>query len=311
MKFSKARKKTFIRAKRNSRRKREIITPEGVELSVFLADRGERAVAFIIDFAIIGIAIFLIFLFTLFMAKFIGWTFGGIIILGSYFILRSFYFALFELKWQGQTPGKRVLGIRVIKRSGGRIDAGAIFARNLMREVEIYIPLSLVFASEQLGAAGWVVILSLLWSGIMLFLPFFNKDCLRAGDIIGGTWVISVPKTVLLPEVGRHVADEVDETLPKFHFTRAQLSIYGIYELQTLENILRREGKDRNKLFDEVVGKIQTKINWEISHSHAEAAEFLRTFYSALRRHLESDMLMGKRKENKFASPKPDEAKRD
>jgi uncharacterized RDD family membrane protein YckC/sulfur relay (sulfurtransferase) DsrC/TusE family protein len=252
---------------------------------------------------IIGLAIFLIFLFTLFMREFIGWTFGTIIILAAYFILRSFYFALFELKWQGQTPGKRLMGIRVIKRSGGRIDAGAIFARNLMREVEIYIPLSLVFASGQLGAAGWVVILSLLWSGLMLFLPFFNKDCLRAGDIIGGTWVISVPKTVLLPEVGRHVTEEPGEALPKFHFTKQQLGIYGIYELQTLENILRREGKDKDKLFDEVVGKIQTKINWTVSHSHEEAVEFLRAFYSALRRHLESDMLMGRRKENKFASP--------
>ncbi len=307
-------KKSFVRAKQNSRRQREIVTPEGVKLSIYLADRGERAVAVIIDFLIIGTTLFLIFLFTLFMAKFLGFTLGGIIVLAAYFILRSFYFVLFELKWQGQTPGKRLMGIRVIKRSGGRLDSGSIFARNLMREVEIYIPLSLVFASGQMGVAGWVVILSMLWSGIMLFMPFFNRDNLRAGDMVGGTWVISVPMTILLPEVGRHVTagsgTASDAVRPKFHFTREQLSIYGIYELQILENVLRRTGKDKEKLFDEVVGKIKAKINWQTSHSHEEAVEFLRAFYSALRRHLETDMLMGRRKESKLApsDDEPDEA---
>ncbi|WP_165776948.1 RDD family protein [Paremcibacter congregatus] len=303
--MAKAKRNTFKTTTKNHRRTREIISPEGISLSVRLADRGERAVAFVIDMVIIGVAIFAMFLFTLFMHKFIGETLSIIFIMGTYFILRSFYFVIFELKWQGQTPGKRILGIRVTRRSGGRLEAGALFARNLMREVEIYIPLSLVFAGSQMGVAQWAIVLSLIWSSIMLFMPLFNKDCLRTGDMIAGTWVISVPKTVLLPEVGQHAASATNDPVGmKFHFSKKQLSIYGIYEVQTLENVLRRETKDRHRLFQEVAQRIQAKIGWQPVHSQEDAGEFLQAFYTALRRHLEADMLMGRRKENKFAGQK-------
>jgi uncharacterized RDD family membrane protein YckC len=86
---------------------REIVTPEGVAITVRLADRGERVAALIIDLLVI-------------------WASGGsggewLASIGmlAWFALRSFYFIALELRWQGKTVGKRALGLRVIDRAGG------------------------------------------------------------------------------------------------------------------------------------------------------------------------------------------------
>ena len=84
--------------------------------------------------------------------------------------------------------------LRVIDRKGGRLKADAIFARNLMREVEIFMPLSLLFSGGAVGNEAWMIVLTLAWVSIFMLLPLFNKDILRAGDMVGGTWVVSVTK---------------------------------------------------------------------------------------------------------------------
>jgi uncharacterized RDD family membrane protein YckC len=121
---------------------RDVLTPEGVPLRFDLASRSDRATAFIIDVLImaavvIGLAI--AFLFLAFGGLDIsGWAIGIGLLL--FFALRNFYFTFFELRWHGMTPGKRALRIRVIDRNGGRLRPEAIFARNLMREVELFLP---------------------------------------------------------------------------------------------------------------------------------------------------------------------------
>ena len=103
-----------------TRRQRAIVTPEGVPLVVELADRGSRAAAFIID---------LVFIILIMVAAGIGlalsekaldiWAF--VIAVLGFFLLRIFYFPVTELFFRGATPGKRILGLRVIDRHGGRL----------------------------------------------------------------------------------------------------------------------------------------------------------------------------------------------
>ncbi|HBQ48242.1 MAG TPA: RDD family protein, partial [Hyphomonas atlantica] len=47
-----------------------------------------------------------------------------------YFFVRNFYYIFFELGAKAATPGKRALGIRVTSRSGGRLTANSVLARN-------------------------------------------------------------------------------------------------------------------------------------------------------------------------------------
>ena len=120
-----------------------------------------------------------------------------------------------------------------------------MFARNLMREVEIFIPLSLLgTAGFADGGDQWIVLFTLVWVGIFLLMPLFNKDCMRVGDIVGGTWVIAAPMSVLLPDMARTNSSPLRRgpAGPAYAFKSEQLDIYGIYELQTLEEVLRDQG---------------------------------------------------------------------
>jgi uncharacterized RDD family membrane protein YckC len=58
----------------------------------------------------------------------------------GFFMLRTFWFIGFELGSRAATPGKRLMGIRVVARDGGRLTADAVVARNLIRELELFLP---------------------------------------------------------------------------------------------------------------------------------------------------------------------------
>ena len=264
-------------------------------LHVTLAGRGERFTAVIIDLAIIGAILTAIVAVVIAVWSDIGgnWAMSLAIVLS--FGVRSFYFMFFELRWQGTTPGKRLLELRVIDRAGGQLRPNAIFARNLMREVELFIPLSLILG----GASMMENLFSLLWIGVLVALPFFNRDRLRGGDIIAGTWVVETPKAELLPDIA--------ETQPKnelnavIQFTPEQLSIYGVYELQTLEQVMRQDGENSAATKSTVALTIQGKIGWQPPDEQpVDPSAFLQAFYAAQRGNLERNVLFGKRRENKF-----------
>jgi uncharacterized RDD family membrane protein YckC len=282
--------------------RREIITPEGVPLAVDLAGRWERAAAVSIDLIIMaGIIVVLSLVVAMGSVGFslVGWGLAFVLLIS--FLVRSFYFIVFELRWQGTTPGKRALGLRVIDRAGGRLRADAIFARNLMREVELFLPLSLLIAADHIGSQAWVLLLTLCWTSIFTLMPIFNKDRLRVGDIVGGTWVINAPKSVLLPdmaEAGTSSAPKHALAPSEYAFTDEQLDAYGIYELQMLENVLRKKGVNARQTRDAVCKRIQRKIGWD-QPGPVDSQRFLGAFYAALRAHLEKELLFGVRREDK------------
>ncbi|WP_422368402.1 RDD family protein [Pelagibius sp.] len=285
-----------------SKGERRIVTPEGVPLTFQLAERGERAAAVLIDLVIMLVALGAVVL----SFVFVSWQLGfSEIIIGVtlllFFLIRTFYFVYFELRWQGATPGKRALGLRVIDRKGGYLRPDAVFARNILREVELFLPLTLLLAGPEQGSSAWVNLLTLGWLSVFILLPFFNKDRLRAGDVIAGTWVVSAPKTLLLSDVaaGAKAKQGPNQTAaPEFPFSRSQLEIYGIYELQTLEDVLRQKGPQTQETLREVTLRVQRKIGWT-GEEKVDYRRFLEAFYAALRAHLESRLLFGERRENK------------
>ncbi len=288
---------------------RRILTPEGVPLIFQLAERGERAAAVLIDLVIMVLAMIAVVLATALILKQFGFSGLGLgLTILVFFFIRSFYFIYFELRWQGQTPGKRALGIRVIDRKGGYLRPDAVFARNLLREVELFLPLTLLFGVETTLSDTLVNLLTLGWVGIFLLLPFFNKDRLRAGDMVAGTWVVAAPKALLLSDVaagakhppGSSKGGSAVVQDSEFPFTRSQLEIYGIYELQTLEEVLRQQGPQATETRSEVAKRIQRKIDWT-GPTDSDAERFLKAFYAALRAHLETRMLFGERRENKHS----------
>ncbi len=279
------------------RARRELITPEGVDLDVRLADASERAGAFLIDFmimtlvtAVLGLIIILAFVAGGGAAKGRGEVMAiALLLLG--FLLRNFYFTAFELTPGAATPGKRLLGLRVASRNGGRLTADAIFARNAMRELEVYLPASFLFTRAR-DVDAWIVLLALAWCAVFVLLPLFNRDKLRAGDIVGGTWVLKAPRRKLPPDmaVKAHAAGQ------GIVFTRRELDAYGVKELQVLEAVLRRY---EPRALAAVAERIRKKIGRAADPLVSDGA-FLDAYYVALRGRLEHRLLFGRRRRDKF-----------
>ncbi len=295
------------------RRLRRIATPEGVELIVELADKGTRAGAFLLDLIFIGLGILAVVLGGLgliYLMK--GW--GLALGMLAFFIVRFFYFSYFELRWRGTTPGKRLLGLRVIERGGGPLTAEAVVVRNLMREVEVFAPMSVLLVQSFAPFSAITQLLLFVWSGIFLLMPMFNRDNLRLGDIVAGTIVITMPKAVLLPDlVGPAAAapapaspgaeaPDAAVTAPvvenPYRFSDAQLDFYGIFELQTLEKVLRQD-KDGDGVRPQIAERIRRKIGWVDEVPPADTDKFLAAFYAAQRARLERKMLFGVRRRDK------------
>ncbi|WP_419901896.1 RDD family protein [Kiloniella sp.] len=309
---------------------RRVITPEGVPVRLELASRGDRFAALLLDLMIVyGLPVVLIigFFFSTMWTPLVG-NEGSIQILFALsnvvlFLWYNFYFTFFEIKWQGRTPGKKALGIKVVDRHGGQLKSDAVFARNLMRELEMFLPISILFSPFSSGSEGLINLLTIIWVGLFVCIPFFNKDRLRTGDMIAGTWVVKIPKTILMDDIAQENSAQIsgksyidgNEQAEKerYVFSDEQVDAYGIYELQTLEELLRKPAV-APKTIKEVADRIKSKISWVEPVDNSSSSfywknhqgkihkdtEFLKAYYAALRRRLEAKMLFGKRRENKY-----------
>jgi len=290
----------FLEGGRHERR--QIVTPEGVPLSVELADHGERIVAFIIDLFIWLLLLLAVVITLVLTVRTRSGLLAPAIALFIAFMIRNLYFIAFELVWRGATPGKRVVGLRVIDRAGGPLLPSAVVARNLTREIETFIPLGVLLTAGK-GADGtsdWWTLAVALWMLFFAALPFINRDRMRGGDLIAGTLVISLPKRML--------SSDLVERKSQFTFTDQQLRAYGAFELQVLEELLRRPLTPQSvPLLNEVRDKICHRIGWTAPVPPAEVLPFLREFYSAERAFLEREQLFGKARADKYAQAAQDQ----
>lgn len=290
-----------------AKRQRQLITPEGLALPLTVASKGARAGALLLDLVIISLGLTLL----LMLLGGIGYSILGaeglenadsnpalelvvVLLVMLMFLSRYGYFLYFELGPRAATPGKRLLGIRVAARpvsgeDGGRLTAEMVIARNLVRDVEVFIPATyLLSAGQDAGVAWWA---ALIWLLVFVLFPFFNKDALRAGDLVAGTWVVEARSAKL-----KGAMSLAPDRSKDYRFGPAELGVYGEHELQVLEGVLRQSNPEALR---EVAEAICRKIGWQLGAG--DEREFLETFYAALRGHLESGMRFGKRKPDKHA----------
>jgi uncharacterized RDD family membrane protein YckC len=269
--------------------KRTFITPEGVDLKLELGSAGSRAGAFMIDFIAMIIVLVVVTIALALMAVPGSDKFVTVLWLLGFFVLRNGWFSLFEMGTRGATPGKRLMGLRVVARDGARLTGAAVIARNAMREIEVFLPLSFLGMQTAEGTADtFLVLFALLWSGIFLFFPLFNKDRLRVGDLVAGTWVVQTTKAKLTHDlVGSGYR-------PRRTFPEHALKLYGIYELQTLEQVLRNEQSDA------IVTVARTIRDRAGLPDDGDDYGFLSDYYAALCARLEAGLMVGRRRENKF-----------
>lgn len=180
-----------------------IETPEQVELEYSVAGIGSRFVAALIDALIVG-GFFLLQIVAMVMIGAASLSSGArlhtdgpamkwfiALVVFADFAMVWGYYALFEAFWKGQTPGKRVMKLRVIKDSGRQITFFEALARNLLRVVD-YLP-------------------SLYLMGVITMLC--NKRHQRLGDLVAGTMVVHerLDEASLLYQTG---TDGANATVP-------------------------------------------------------------------------------------------------
>src|SRR5687767_13517204 len=142
---------------------REVVTPEGVALHLPAAGPVPRALAWLIDFLIrAGVMMAVGMLLGAFGRAGVGFYAVAM------FLVFWFYPIVFEAMWDGRTPGKRSLGLRVIAANGAPVGWLAAFTRNLLRVVDM-LPFGY--------AAGMVTSLADPWGR-------------RLGDMVAGTLVV-------------------------------------------------------------------------------------------------------------------------
>lgn len=214
-----------------------IETPERVPLAFALASIGNRFLAAAIDHFIqyfsIGVVVY-IFLTAAGVGSELGfveelksempkWTIA--IMIFVLFLLFAGYFIFFEWLWDGQTPGKRLLKLRVIRDDGRPITLWEAIARNLLRVFD--------------AAPGFFVP---IYSVGLIVIFLSNRDQ-RVGDIFAGTVVIrerSDEAPTFAETFSNPVADAAFRRVqPRTDFT-ANVTILTANEIEVVESFLRR-----------------------------------------------------------------------
>jgi uncharacterized RDD family membrane protein YckC len=192
-----------------------IDTPEQTALEYPIAGLGSRFLAILADTAIQAALAFFVLIggsiLGVGLSQFgLGPQWIPAIMIFLFFLLYSGYFVLFEIFWNGQTPGKRYAQVRVIKDDGRPIGAYEAIVRNALRIV------------DALPAAY----------GVGLISVFLSRQSKRLGDFVAGTVVVH-EKT--LEGVRPYAETKIDDTLPPIDSSQVTLE-----EVRLIETFLNR-----------------------------------------------------------------------
>jgi uncharacterized RDD family membrane protein YckC len=258
-----------------------IDTPENVSFTYDIAGIGNRFIGALIDtlivaclLLILNILLFVVlswddapFPTTALDSEKTSWLEGLMIAL---FVLLQFiifwgYYTLFEYLWSGQTPGKRLVKIRVLRLDGNPIGFVEAFLRNLVRPID-FLP------------SGY---------GLGLVVMFFNERTRRLGDWAAGTVVVRMRADLSLdslvaPAVAKtQTADQAGPLLLEFPSIR-RLSD-GDYEL--IRELLTR--KQTGAVADELILRLAQAIALQMEKpaptDTVTSVQFLRAVINAYR----------------------------
>ncbi len=250
-----------------------IETPEQIDLALEPAGLGSRFVGWVVD-SLVWLAVLLLILLAAAIAAGLAgyspgrqtWT-GGIVlavIAVLVYLLLLGYDIVFELRWNGQTPGKRLAGLRVIREGGAPIDFRSSCIRNLLRPVDT-LP---------------------LFYGVGTLTALLTARRQRLGDLAAGTLVIR-ERALAAPAdpaavFARYASSELQ-------FTADQVQACAPADRHVLRSYFDRnegmEARARRRLAGRLAQMLAGRVGYEpngVLTDLGEAEKFLASLYRDL-----------------------------
>ncbi|MBF2064979.1 MAG: RDD family protein [Calothrix sp. C42_A2020_038] len=248
----------------------KFVTPESVELEFTLAGIGSRTFALLVDYIVLGLVISLVLIAFLtvsyqietfweqiFGDKAYTWLFAIMFLI--LFSIYAGYFVFFETLWQGQTPGKRLAKIRVVRDDGRPVGLQQTTLRALLRPF------------DEISFIGALLII-------------FNRKEKRLGDLVAGTIVIqtqtvaiSEKQKLILSEASNSVCSQILETADLSSMLPDDFAV--IREYLVRRNIMSKQA--RAQLANELTQQVKSIIKLDNIPEGINPDTFLEAIYLA------------------------------
>ena len=223
----------------------DVRTGESVAIRYELAGLGSRFLALVVDMLAqmaIATALLIVFAFAspavsragpLASKNVLAWLIAFAIVL--FFLIFFGWFIIFETWWSGRTPGKRALGLRVVRDGGFPIDVGAAIIRNLVRIAEAFLGFYAISAVSAL----------------------VSKENKRLGDFAAGTLVVR-DRADAVPDLDAYLARPA----------RSEIGLSAPDRLLAERFLARRASLDRTARY-RLAARIAERIRPTLSASYA------------------------------------------
>lgn len=203
-------------------------TSQNVSLEFRIASVADRMLAYALDLLIIGTAALIV---TLVLSQ-TGFGFSPWMLI--MFLPVLFYHFLFEMFFNGQSPGKMIMGIRVVKTDGSQLTLGSCFIRWIFRLIDI----------------------TLMGGAVAVLVIIINGKGQRLGDLAAGTTVL---KTTGKGELERTIWTEVEEN---YEIRFPQVELLSEKDIQVVKDVLLTAYKNGyTQTASDLVRKTRTAIN--------------------------------------------------
>jgi uncharacterized RDD family membrane protein YckC len=246
-----------------------IETPEQIDFDFEMAGPGSRAAAQLLDWivkfvwlALGGLATAIVMALIDTGSEFLRYLIAGMMIMFG-FIFFVGYDIYYEAFRQGQTPGKKYIGIRVIQEDGGPLTMRSAVIRNFMNIAD-FLP------------AGYLI------GGVLCLL---NRRGQRLGDMAAGSLVVREQEAVKVAAVAPvyHVKENTSQ-----QFTRDQLAAFTVQDKHVLESYFQRldslDEPARDRLTEKLYGTFVQKLSGAVPEAYDNRAryDFLLELHQAL-----------------------------
>ena len=171
------------------------------------------------------------------------------------------YYIFFEIFWNGQSPGKRLVGLRVIRTDGTPITLVESIVRNLIRLID-FLP---------------------VYYGIGIVTMFINQQSRRLGDLAAGTLVVYDRPTITLESLAATSATSASPQPVSTTVMELPIERLTSQDIQMAEDFLRRRHELANRmvlaerilntLFERMGQPTPRALSWEIENLLAEIVQ--------------------------------------